>query len=217
MNQIFNNENFFFRGVSKVLELLGLSLLWILFSIPVVTAGAATAALYYTVNKTVKNERGYIFQQFFSAFAENFKQATIVWLILLVAFAVLGADYYIMLLYAQAGYAIAKFRFVFLVMAIIILMWSLYIFPYIARFDDSTKNVLKNTAILAFGHAPLSLAMMALFCFMCVIIYKLTPVIIVLPASYNLLKNYFIEKIFVKYMSEEDKELEEERNRVYYN
>ena len=45
---IFNPENLFFRMLSGGVDVVGLSLLWVLFSIPVVTAGPAAAALYYT-------------------------------------------------------------------------------------------------------------------------------------------------------------------------
>lgn len=213
----FNTENVFFRTLAKIWETIYLSFLWILCSIPIVTAGAATTALYYTVNKTVKHERGYVSSEFFSSFRSNFKQSTIIWLILLVVFAILGIDYFAILYYTKNGYDVGAFQTVFLVMAILILMWSFYIFPYMARFENKTKDVLKNTLIIAFSNAPYSIAMFVLFLGACLSIYKLTPIIFVMPVMYNFIKNFIIEKVFKKYMKPEDLELEEERNRVYYN
>ena len=103
MNQIFNYDNKFFRGVSKIIDCVWLSLLWFMCCIPVFTIGAATTALYYTINKSVKNDRGYASIEFFASFKENFKQSTIVWLIFLGMYTLLGVDYFVMKAYAEAG------------------------------------------------------------------------------------------------------------------
>ena len=78
-------------------------MLWFMCCIPVFTIGAATTALYYTVNKSIKNDRGYASSEFFSAFKSNFKQSTVIWLIFLAIYALLGFDYYVMKSYADAG------------------------------------------------------------------------------------------------------------------
>ena len=213
----FNTENTFFRTLAKIWETIYLSFLWILCSIPIITAGAATMALYYTVNKTIKHERGYVSSEFFSSFRSNFKQSTIVWLILLVIFTILGIDYFAILYYTKNGHDVGAFQTVFLVLAILTLMWSLYIFPYMARFENTIKDVLKNTLIIALSNAPYSIIMLVLFLAACLAIYKVTPIIFVIPVMYNSVKNFVIERVFKKYMKAEDLELEEERNRVYYN
>ena len=146
-------DNPVFRAIGKILEVLGVSLLWLLLCIPVVTAGASTTALYYTVNKTIKNNRGYAIRGFFSAFLENFKQSTIVWLFFLVWFILLGVDCYLMYSYALLGEPMGKFRIAVYVLAVLVVAWSLYVFPYIARFDNTTKEVFKNTFMIAVANA----------------------------------------------------------------
>lgn len=214
MNWMF--DNFIFRGISKILECIGVSLLWILFCIPVVTAGAATTALYYTVNKTIMHDRGYAVRGFISSFKSNFKQSTIIWLIFLVFLIIFGADFFIMVSFARAGEPIGEYQIIFLVFGALLAAWALYVFPYIARFENRTKDVLRNTLIIATGNAPTTIILAGLFVMMCYIIYKWTPVIIVLPAVYNILKSMFIEKIFRKYMTPEQIEREQELNGVYY-
>ena len=54
---IFNPENLFFRMLARGVDLIGLSLLWVLLCIPIVTAGSATAAMYYTVVKVFRHGR----------------------------------------------------------------------------------------------------------------------------------------------------------------
>ena len=73
-----------------------LNLLWIVFSLPVITAGAATAALYDVTLRLAREEEPPLTRQFFKAFRENFRQATVLWLILLGVGALLGADGYIL-------------------------------------------------------------------------------------------------------------------------
>lgn len=217
MDQIFNLDNKFFRGVSKIIDCVWLSILWFICCIPVFTIGAATTALYYTVNKTIRNDRGYPSAEFFSAFKSNFKQSTVIWLILMAVYVLLGFDGYVMYQYAEAGAEIGKIYIIFFVFAAIVTMWGFYIFPYIARFENTTKNVLKNTVYIAISNVHWTVVLTVLFIAMWVGIYLLPPLAIIMPVLYNLFKNIAIEHVFKKYMTPEDLELEEERNRNFYN
>lgn len=217
MNQIFNLDNPFFRGISKIIDCVWLSLLWFMCCIPVVTIGAATTALYYTVNKSIRNDRGYASSEYFSAFKSNFKQSTVVWLVFLAIYALLGVDYFVMKAYAEAGAEIGKIYTAFLVFGVIITMWGFYVFPYIARFENTTKNVLKNTLFIAISNIHWTITIAVLFVAMWVGIYLFMPIALVMPVLYQLLKNIAIEHVFKKYMTPEDLALEEERNRNFYN
>ena len=210
-------DNPVFRAIGKILEVLGLSIIWLILCIPIVTAGASTTALYYTVNKTVKNSRGYAIRGFFSAFVSNFKQSTIVWLFFLVWLAILGVDCYYMYSFAVMGEPMGKFRIAVYVLTILVVAWSLYVFPYIARFETSTKEVFKNTFFMAVANAPMTIVMTGLFAAYCYAIYRWTMFIVVLPVLYNLLKCIYIEKIFRKYMTEEQLQHEQELNGVVYD
>ena len=121
-----------------------LSAFWFFLCIPIVTAGAATTALYYTVNKVIRNNRSYIGREFWHAFKTNFRQSTIVWLILLLLYAIMGFDCYVMYQYAKAGVALGKIYIVFAVLMMFATMWAIYLFPYIARFENQTKMILKK-------------------------------------------------------------------------
>lgn len=217
MNQLFNVDNKFFKAMSKVMDCVWLSLLWALCCIPIVTVGAANTALYYVVNKVIKNDRGYITTEFFSAFKTNFKQSTVIWLFFLVLYIWLGIDYFVMRAYAQAGAGIGQIASVFLVFAMIIMMWGFYVFPYIARFESGTKVILKNTALIAIGNLPWTLCLVVIVVVVWSGIYLMPPILLVMPVLYNLLKNVIIEKVFKKYMTSEEQALEEERNRKFYN
>ena len=87
-------DNPIMRGMGRLADFIILNLLWVVCSIPIITIGASTTALYTVMLKLVKNEEGYIAKGFLKAFKENFKQATVIWLILLVAGLLIGFDLY---------------------------------------------------------------------------------------------------------------------------
>ena len=92
MNRFFNMDNKFFVFMGRVADLLLLNFLCILCCIPVVTAGASITALYYVTLKMARDEESYIARSFFRSFKQNFKQATIINIIMLLTAAVLFID-----------------------------------------------------------------------------------------------------------------------------
>ena len=217
MGELFNLDNKFFQGINKIVDCVCLSFLWLLLCIPVVTAGAATTALYYTVNKVIRNNRSYIWKEFWHAFRTNFKQSTLVWLILIFIYAIMGIDCYIMFQYAKAGVSYGSLYIVFAVLMLIVTMWANYLFPYMARFENTLKAVLKNCVIMALLKLGKSVVLLVLFLAALVVTYVFFPAIMILPAVYMLLANFILEKVFVKYMTPEDIEAEKERNEEFFN
>ena len=217
MGEFFNLDNKFFQGMGKIIDCICLSMLWLLLCVPVVTAGASTTALYYTVNKVIKNNRGYMAGEFFHAFKSNFKQSTVVWLILLFLYALMGFDCYIMYQYAKAGISYGSIYIVFAVLMIFAAMWAIYLFPYMARFENTTKAVLKNAALIALGNLWKTLLLFVIFVAALFAAYIFPPAVFFVPAVYMLLANFILEKVFQKYMTPEDIEAEKERNMEYYN
>lgn len=217
MGEFFNIDNKFFQGLSKVVDCVVLSILWVVSCIPVFTVGAATTALYYAVNKVIRHSRGYIWQEFWDAFRSNFKQATLVWLICLAAMAFMGMDCYIMLQYARAGERIGSLYIVFVIFLVLLVMWQSYLFPYIARFAIGTKAVFQNAALIAVANLPWSLLLLVLIAAACLVAWILPPIALFLPGAYMVAANYILERVFRKYMTEEDLAAEEERNQEFYH
>ena len=203
-------------GINKIVDSIWLCLLFFLCCIPIFTIGASTTALYYTMLKVIENDRGYVASEFFSCFKKNFKQSTLIWLLLLAVYAFLGFDFFIMKVAVSMGESSGYLYYVFLFLMILITVWSLYFFPYIARFQNTIKNTLMNTSMIAILNLPWTVLLALLFAFAWVLIYMYPPVAIIMPCMYHLFKIKIIERIFTKYMSEEDLKAEEERNRIYH-
>jgi uncharacterized membrane protein YesL len=238
MSEILNLDNKFFQGFNKVVDSFLLNMLWLLCCSPLfyvvytvwiskawimlllccvtmVLAGPATTAFYYAVNKVIRHGRGYVWHEFWHAFRTNFKQSTIVSIILTLITLLISADGYIMYQYAKEGEKLGAFYVVFLVLLVFDVMWISYIFPYMARFENNIKVVLKNSAIIAISNLPRTILIFAVLLVVALLLYAQPLLVIILPSIYMLIKNFIMEKVFLKYMSQEDIEAEEERNRDY--
>ena len=127
MGRFFNMDNKFFVFMGKVADLCMLNLLCIACCIPVVTAGASLTALYYVTLKMVRNEEAYIFRSFFKSFKENFKQATIINVIMLIVAVLLYLDTNIA---GNMGQTTGKIlRMIFAVFTLLYVMVLLYVYP----------------------------------------------------------------------------------------
>lgn len=153
-------ENPIMQGIGRVADFIMLNLLWILCSIPIITIGASTTALYTVMLKLVKNEEGYIVKGFFKAFKENFKQSTVLELIFLVASTILIVDFTALRLMPGK---LASAMWIFLVLMLCLLICTaVYAFSLQARFVNTVKNTLKNAVILVFAKLPFTALLLIL-------------------------------------------------------
>ena len=101
MKNFFRLDNPVFQFLSTLADMVLVDVLCILFCLPVVTAGASIAATYKVVLDISRDSCGGIWNTFFRAFRENFKQATIVWLITLLIAASLICDFMLIRFFIQ--------------------------------------------------------------------------------------------------------------------
>ena len=217
MNNFFSMENPLFEGLYKIAECVFLTILWLIFCIPLFTAGASTTALYYTVQKCLKNDRGYVFSCFWDSFKKNFKTATIIGaFFLLVAF--LGiTDISILKYLGEGGLSVGFGINFFKVLMFIAALYAIWVFSTLARFENNWKGTMKNAVLMATGHWPMTLVMAALLGFSLLLIYILPVAIFIMPTVCIWLSSICTEKVFRIYMKDEDKRLDDELNMVYHN
>ena len=89
MGKIFDMDNPVFRTISKLVDLIWLNIIFIIFSLPVVTIGASVTALMSVTMKMARDREGYMWAGFWKSFKENFKQSTIIWIIMILVATVL--------------------------------------------------------------------------------------------------------------------------------
>ena len=161
MGKIFDYDNNFFAGISKVSDTIILNFLFVICSIPIVTIGASTTALYCVSMKSTRDEDVYAYKENFKQFKQNIKETTIIWLILLLVASFIGLDFYMCSLMSNDILSTA-FKFIFTLVSIVIGFIVVYVFPLVARFENSIKNTLMNAVLMSIKHLPYTLIMLVL-------------------------------------------------------
>ncbi len=201
-----------FRFLNKMADIIILSIVFVLTCIPVVTIGTSGTALYYTVQKVVKRDHGYLLKEYFRSFKENFKQTLLIWLVMLLI-ALASATAFLMLNeYRIMGYFFGNFFVIPGAILLLLAAYAIHVFAYIARFEGTTKDVLKTSAQIAIMNLPKTVACTIIFFASIVAILYVLPLFIIIPAVACLLINVMLESIYRKYMSDEELAAEEEKD-----
>ena len=147
LRSFLSNDSVFGRIMWRCGIIIGANLLFIVLSIPIVTIGAAYTAMHYTMLKTLRgNGQIQLFPTFWAGLRQNWKQATIAWLILLVILAVLGLELFWCSQFAGPvryfGYGLMALMFIAIVVA-------LYLFPTMAAFEATLKQLVMDSIYFA--------------------------------------------------------------------
>lgn len=204
----FNYDNPVWRFIGKFWDVIILSFLWGICSIPVFTIGASTTAMYYVTLKLVRDEDGYTFRSFFKSFKENFKQATIIWLIMLAAGLILGGDLWFFLkVYKGSSQFRSIMIAIFLAFSFIYLAMCTYVFPLQSRFYNTIKKTLFNAFFMSIRHFLYTLGMLAIDVVLIVVaLFYFPPLMLFGVALLAFANSYMLSAVFKRYMPEERKD-----------
>lgn len=168
--KFFNLDSPFMQGLSKMADLMWLNILTLICCLPIVTIGASMTAMNYMALKIVRDEECYITKGFFKSFKQNFKQATIIWLIMLVAICVLAGDFYIMK-YSEVDFG-KPLQIIIIIIAVLFTFMATFVFPCLAKFDNTIRMTVKNAFFMSIMQFPKTILM--------IILYVIPPVLFVL-------------------------------------
>ena len=158
--QIFNPDSKFSQFIYSVMDYVKLGLVFLLFSIPGFTAGAAAAAVMTVGMRIERKEAPTIFRPFWQAFKENFKQGTLLTVLFMAVFGFLAADWYVLMQMEQTLLIrlICAIVFVLVLLAASLMMW---VFPTLARFELTNRQIIHNAVIHMFARFPQTLLALA--------------------------------------------------------
>lgn len=198
MERFFNADNAVWRFIGNLADVLILSVLWLVCSIPVVTIGASTTALYYVTLKLASNQEGYTVRSFFRAFRSNFKQATVIWMITLVTGIVIYLDF-VWCLIGENPFGHALIPAV-LVIAAVYLLFMTMIFPLLARCENRTEALMKMAFALCIRNAPLLFSAVVITAVIFYIsFFHFWILAVPAPGLSAFLNSYIINRIFERY------------------
>lgn len=149
MGGLFDYDSRLFQFLVRVCDLVLLSLLWVVCSLPVITLGASTAALYYAAMKLVQQRGDGAVSMFFHSFRQNLRPSLPVTLILLFVAYMLYLDY--LLLSPRFGGS-GVFHGLCILALLVYAMEASFVFPVLAKFQCTTRQVFRNALYIALSH-----------------------------------------------------------------
>ncbi len=208
--RLFNPESPVWKPLGFFGDLVILSLLWCLCSVPLVTLGPATAALYDTVVHSMRRKEAPPFYRFFDTFRRELKEGIL--LTLLLAGVALGLGllaYGFFRLFPAIGERGAIVSLVELLLIFLYLAAASWVFPTLSRFTMGVGAISSACLRLAPGHALRSAAMALMQMLAIAASLRLVVPVMFAPALVSYLSSYLIEPVFLQYEQAQSPETEE--------
>lgn len=193
----------FYKYGTLLADLIILTILWIICSIPIVTIGASTTALYYVTTRQLSNREGYVTKDFFKSFKQNFFEATAVTIIVGVLLSVI----YVNLRFFNPDTTINII--IYLIQYVIlyeILIFVIYVFPVLSRFDLKLGALIRTSIFMANRHLLTTITCAILFVALVMILKNWGILIILCAGAYAILTSLMFMKLFRKYVPDMDKD-----------
>lgn len=208
-------DGWLMNGLRKLLEYVLLGLLWIVASIPVITFGASSVAMFYTAEKSIHKEQGKIFSTFWRSFRKEFVQASVLWLIAFALGALLGTSCYFAFLFKMSN----VMKVILVAVTVLCVGWMQLWFGYLSKFEDRTRVLLKNTLWMTLMNIPrvaiLIILAAAAVAGIAVSILTINPVwLLLITGIYSMASGCVLRKIFQKYIPEESEEQQETEDEI---
>ena len=215
MGGFFNYDNPVWRFVGRIWDLFILNLLWVICSIPIVTFGASTTAMYYCTLKIAKDrDSGGMFTMFFHSFKDNIGQSTIIWIIMALIGGILFFDIRFFSFYSPIQNTVIR-MIIFTVTCFLILLWLfifLYIFPIQAKFINSIKQTFKLALFMSIKHLVRTIIILAGSLIILIAVYYLimklpgvmSMLVLILGSGISLFQASQFNMVFDKYINEDN-------------
>lgn len=158
--KLFSLDSPVIRFLSKTADIILLNALFLVCCIPVVTVGASLTALYTVTLKMTENEESYLIKSFFISFFKNFRQSTFVWCVLLLISGIAVFDFFTVP--AVLPYIGGALHILLGAVILLCLLTTVYIFPCIARYEDSLKIIVKNSFLIGAANLPMTFVLFLL-------------------------------------------------------
>ena len=207
MDRLFNVNNPLMRALSKLFDIGWLSLIYVVFCVPLVTIGAATTSMYYVSAKVLRKDRGYVWSEFWHSFKLNFKPATLIWLIFA---AIYGLLYFNLTTFntsnAAGGYLVGAY----IALAFIVTCVASYAFCLLSRFNMNVRGILRYALYMSFRHFLHTLCFLAILFVAGFGIYagfrvQLPIFLLFVPGLGSFLYTFPMEHLLKKYMPKPEK------------
>ena len=213
--KIFSYDSKFSQIMLKICYACYLNLLWLICSLPIVTIGASTTALYYAALKVVREEETNIGAKFFHSFKENFKQATALWLMLLAAGLVLGGEIYVVwhLRASSAGTVAVLWTLCLALLigaSVVYVIVLEFVFPLLASVSNTNLAMLKNAFLIGTHYLFATILIFAVhFAMFYIVVAVFTPFFVFGEGLCALISAWLLNNILISVSGTPEEEQED--------
>ena len=205
MRSLLDPESPILQFITKIVYSVWLNILWFICCLPIITIGPSTTALFYASQKMARDEEGYITRSFFHSFKENLKQGITIGLIMTISGAVLIFDGFVLARLYKTSPFWAILTAVFIVACIAWLIISMWVFPLLAHFDNTTAAMFKNSIMLGMRFLVCTALMAAVYIIMALlIIHVMTPLIIFGMGTCAYINSILLKNILIQLEKKSD-------------
>lgn len=184
--------------MNTLFDVICIGILWILFSLPLLTSGAATTAAYYAMAKSVRFKTGYAHREFWRSFRLNLKQSVPLSALQILAGGILTVD--IWYVWNDESKWNNGIFMVLLLVLFILTGISIYSWPLLSRFEKNNSELIKTAVVLLFRYLPVTLLIIAVLTGFGILIYLMPWAVFLLPGTYLFLLTFPMEWIMKKLM-----------------
>ena len=191
MGNFFSIDNKFFTIMSKLADIMLISILYTVICIPIITIGPANTAIYYATVKVIRRDRGYLFREFFRSFRLNFKKGAIIGVVWTILITILGFDLIWSWISAKENVNYGSiFLGVFIAITVLLISFSIYVFPILSRFDMTIKQLVKAAFYMSIRHLASTVSMLVLTVVCIYAVLNFSVLLFIIPGILTLVIPY---------------------------
>lgn len=203
MKSFFNSENFLWQWFARIGDFFLLSCMWTLCSLPLVTVGTASIALYDTVAHCVRGKETDLFSRFFRTFKNELGRGILLTLLWAAVGLILNVGYQV-IVQVTAGTELSILGVVCFMLLLIPIGVVCWLVAIESRFVYSFAGLHRTAGIFTMAHLPSTLAIVFLFVAALNLLQRIPFLVMFIPGLTATLQSIFIERVFVKYMPKEE-------------
>lgn len=160
--EFFRTDHGIWRLFARIGDLIILTILTIVCSLPVITLGSALSALYYVTFHLVEGYHEHVCRDFLHSFRQNLVQGMGLSVIMIGMGAMVAFDVWFMRQFMAVSEGILLYVgwVICLLLGFLWLLLMMYLFPLQARFYNRVSTTIWNALVIGFSRLPISIVML---------------------------------------------------------
>lgn len=201
MEKLFCVDGKVYNFLSKVVDSVFVTVLWIIGCLPVVTFLTSTSSMYHTVVKCIRYDRGNVFEDFKEAYKKNFRQGMGLTALYGCVGAVLGiVDYWVFTISTNRSGLFFVAAVGALIASVVYLLNVVWIVPVFSRFSNTIGNIIKLNYVISVKHLIRCIPVLLMIAVAVILVLASNELFFILPAVIALVSSYLTEPALWRYM-----------------